>query len=151
VVVDGSGNLFIADSGNNRIRKVSIAAGTTLPTLTLDNVSAGNVGDYQVIITSPYGSVTSAVAVLTVLLPPSRQNPGMVMSAPIIADNHLLIGFNLSQTSSASLLRLLQAPTITGPWTTNTGAVLTTNAQTGGYGFSVPIPGSGEFFKLQSP
>ena len=40
------------------------------PTLTLTNVSANNAGNYTVVITSPYGSVTSAVATLTVEAPP---------------------------------------------------------------------------------
>jgi hypothetical protein len=39
--------------------------------LTLNHVSAAAAGDYRVVITSPFGSVTSAVATVTVLLPPS--------------------------------------------------------------------------------
>ncbi|MHB8519486.1 MAG: NHL domain-containing protein [Limisphaerales bacterium] len=148
VAVDASGNLFIADYYNNRVREVALGGS---PDLTLDNVSAGNAGDYQVITTSPYGSVTSAVASVTVLLPPSSQIPGKVMSVPLIAGNNLVLGFSLSQTTSASLLSLLQAPAVNGPWTTNTTAVLTRNAQTGGYQFSVPVPGSVEFYQLRSP
>ena len=62
VAVDGFGNLFIADSSNNRIREV-IAGG---PTLSLSNVGVNNAGNYDVIVTSPFGSVTSDMAVLTV-------------------------------------------------------------------------------------
>jgi sugar lactone lactonase YvrE len=65
VAVDTSGNLFIADSGNNLIRKVTVSS------LTLCNVTANNAGNYTVIITSPYGSVTSSNATLTVLVPPA--------------------------------------------------------------------------------
>jgi sugar lactone lactonase YvrE len=147
VALDSSGNLFIADSGNNRIREVAL---NDFPKLSLENVSAGNIGAYQAIITSPYGSATSIVASVTVLLPPSSQIPGMVMSAPLISGGNLILGFSLSQTSSASIT-VLQAPSITGPWTTNTAAVLARNARTGGYQFSVPVPGSVGFYQLRSP
>ena len=63
---DAAGNLYIADSGNNRIRKVHFAGD---PTFTLANVSTSNAGSYSVVITSPYGGVTSAVATLTVNIP----------------------------------------------------------------------------------
>jgi hypothetical protein len=66
VALDTSGNLFIADSDNNRIRKVVLDAA---PALILNNIASANGGNYQVIITSPYGSVTSAVARVTVAVP----------------------------------------------------------------------------------
>ncbi len=65
VAVDTSGNVFIADTDNNLVRKVAVTS------LTLCNVTADNAGNYTVIITSPYGSVTSSNAVLTVLTPPT--------------------------------------------------------------------------------
>jgi sugar lactone lactonase YvrE len=147
VAVDASGNLFIADSANNRIREVALS---DFPKLPLENVSAENAGNYQVIIISPYGSVTGAVATVTVLLPPSSQIPGMVMGVPRLSGDNLVLGFSLSQTSSASIT-VLQAPSITGPWRTNTAAVLSRNAQTGGYQFSVPRPNAVEFYQLRSP
>lgn len=78
VTVDGTGNLYIADSFNNCIRKVAFAGS---PLLTLNPVNPSNAGDYRVIVTSPFGSVTSLVAVLTVVAgPPTVQqtpiNPG---------------------------------------------------------------------------
>jgi sugar lactone lactonase YvrE len=65
--LDAFGSLYIADTANNRIRKVPTRG---YPTLALANVSANNAGDYSVVITSPYGSVTSAVATVTVEGPP---------------------------------------------------------------------------------
>ena len=58
------GNLYIADTGNERIRAVHFAG---YPVLALTNVSTNNAGNYAVVIANPYGSVTSAVATLTVL------------------------------------------------------------------------------------
>jgi sugar lactone lactonase YvrE len=64
VAVDAFGNLFIADSGNQRVRQV-------MPAGAGHSLMAGQAGDYQVIVTSPFGSVTSTVATLTLLFPPS--------------------------------------------------------------------------------
>ena len=65
VAVDASGNLFIADLGQSRIRKVG---NTREPTLELNNLGAANAGSYRVVIANAIGSVTSSVAVLTVQL-----------------------------------------------------------------------------------
>jgi hypothetical protein len=48
---------------------IDLAAGTNA-VLTLSNVSTNDAGDYQVVITNSYGSITSVVATLTVLQPP---------------------------------------------------------------------------------
>src|SRR5664280_996461 len=49
VACDASGNLYIADEINNRIREVHFAG---FPTFTLTNVSITNVGNYSVVVTS---------------------------------------------------------------------------------------------------
>jgi len=64
MAVDASGNLFIADEGANRIRKVTNTQQG--PTLSLTNVTAANAGNYQVVVTGPGGSLTSSVAALIV-------------------------------------------------------------------------------------
>jgi hypothetical protein len=66
VAVDASGNLFIADTYNNVIRKVVFQG----PTLELDNINGINGGTYDVVVSSPYGSVTSSNVTLAVT-PPS--------------------------------------------------------------------------------
>ncbi len=68
VAFDAAGNMYIADYNNRRIRKVLLYAG--YPTLTLNNIGATNAGNYSVVITSPYGSVTNTIATLTVVAPP---------------------------------------------------------------------------------
>lgn len=87
VTVDRVGNVFIADSGNNRIRKVSaIPPTSTLPTLEIDNISSANVGNYSVIISGAGGSVTSSVVALTLGGPPvitvQPQNSTVLAGSP---------------------------------------------------------------------
>jgi len=69
LTMDASGNLFIADRFNFRIRKVALFA--SFPTLKLHNVTSTNAGNYAVVITSPYGSVTSSIVTLTVVVRPA--------------------------------------------------------------------------------
>ena len=46
-------------------------SGATLATLKLANLASANAGTYAVVVTNAYGSATSAVALLTVVAPPS--------------------------------------------------------------------------------
>ena len=91
VAVDDSGNLFIADTDNQRIREVEV---TTYPTLTLNGVTANLAGDYQVVISNAYGSITSTIATLTVLLPPA------IATQPI--NQYVLLGGNAAFTVNAA-------------------------------------------------
>ena len=62
--------MFIAD--NYRVRKVvgNPAYSPLLSTLVVDNLATNNAGNYSVVISNASGSITSAVASLTVTLPP---------------------------------------------------------------------------------
>ena len=67
VAVDASGSLFIADQRNNRIREVVFPG----PTLVLANVRGANAGAYDVVVSNLYGSVTSSVVTLQLPFPPA--------------------------------------------------------------------------------
>ena len=66
--IDSRGNLFIADTGNSRIREVAYSGN---PTLTLNNVTTSNAGTYSVVVTNPYGSTNSSNATLAIQTPPA--------------------------------------------------------------------------------
>jgi sugar lactone lactonase YvrE len=102
VAVDADGNLFIADSDNSAIRKVVAFAGA--PMLTLNNMTTNNAGSYSVIISNPYGSVTSSVVTLTVSLP-------LISAAPNVDGSVMLNLLTAPNTSS----RVLAATNLTPP------------------------------------
>lgn len=66
VTMDAFGNLYIADSGNSAVRKVS---NVLMPDgfLAVQNVTTNDEGAYQAVISSLCGSITSSVANITVL------------------------------------------------------------------------------------
>src|ERR1043166_4806293 len=66
VAADAFGNVFFSDTGgNNRVREVLTAQG---PSLQLRGVALTNAGSYDVVVANTYGSVTSTVASLTIIL-----------------------------------------------------------------------------------
>jgi hypothetical protein len=72
VTLQGSSCMFIVDCGNSVIRKVVL---NSSPTLTIDNVTASNAGNYSVIVSDPDQIMASSVATLTVLTPGSCLPP----------------------------------------------------------------------------
>jgi hypothetical protein len=146
VALDAWGNLYIADTFSSHIRK---ALTVGYPMLVLPNVSTNNAGDYTVVITSPYGSVTSLVATLTIKVPPSITNGIGNLTVPSGANACFTVsatgsgpltyqwqfnGTNIAG-ATASTLNLTNTPTasagaynvlITGPaGTTSASALLT--------------------------
>jgi hypothetical protein len=60
--------MYFGDDYRAVVRKVDLGRA---PFYQLNNAGAANAGNYDVVVSSPYGSVTSSVVSLTVLLPPS--------------------------------------------------------------------------------
>jgi sugar lactone lactonase YvrE len=88
VAVDKFGQLFIADSFDNRIRKV---ADGSSPVLSVKDAKVDDAGNYQVIVTGSSGSVTGGVATL------------------IVANTPLILG-NVRQADGALTINFLSSP-----------------------------------------
>jgi uncharacterized repeat protein (TIGR01451 family) len=76
VIAGGTGNFSAGANGTGPLSYqwtfgASPLAGATASTLQLNNVQPNQAGNYAVVVTNAVGSVTSTVAVLTVLVPPS--------------------------------------------------------------------------------
>jgi uncharacterized repeat protein (TIGR01451 family) len=102
VAVDAAGNLFIADSYNHRIREVGLAGNATL---SLNNATTNNSGNYSVIISSPFGSVTSSVAIVTVTLNPPHLvvNPGSLNYGSVAVGQSGSLSFSVINTGDVLL------------------------------------------------
>jgi len=84
--------------------------GATSSTLTLTNLQATNAGNYDVVVTNAFGSVTSAVAVLTLnLAVPDSFNPGangQVVALAVQPDGKILVGGSFTTLGGQSCNRL---------------------------------------------
>ena len=85
-------------------------AGAMSPTLTLTNLQATNAGNYDVVVSNTFGSVTSAVAVLTLnLAVPDSLNPGangQVVALAVQPDGKILVGGSFTTLGGQSCNRL---------------------------------------------
>jgi hypothetical protein len=115
LAVDGSGNLYIADNGNNRIRKVAMQG----PTLVLYGVSAAGAGAYNLVVSSPFGTVTSSIVTLKITLPP--------LTAALALGQGLQLQF---QGVPGNSYVLMSAPSLTSP--INWSPVITNSADSNG-------------------
>jgi sugar lactone lactonase YvrE len=120
VAFDATGNLFIADYGGSRIRRVAFDSSVLSPTLLLNDVGFGNAGAYDVVVSSTFGSVTSSIVNLTLTL------PGFMLSAPRAAITGGNFTFLLSGPAGSNYV--LQVSTNLLNWS----SVTTSTIPTGG-------------------
>ncbi|HEX3718810.1 MAG TPA: immunoglobulin domain-containing protein [Verrucomicrobiae bacterium] len=98
IAADSIGNLYIGDEQNSRIRKVTEP---NTPTVSLKDVGSNNAGSYYVIISNPYGSVTSSVATLNVDYSPAPVITAQPVSISVIEASNAL--FTVSALGTAPI------------------------------------------------
>jgi hypothetical protein len=111
------------------------AVGANTNVLTLANVQSSQAGAYYVTITNAAGSITSSVAQLIVLLPPSIVNPPTNQTT-VLGGN---VGFNATATGSAPLAYQwsFNGAALAGATTSNLSLTNVLAGQTGTYSLVV--------------
>jgi hypothetical protein len=99
LALDSKGNIFIAGYESDRVREIPNPAAA----LVLSNLLAGDAGNYDVVISNPYGSVTSSVVALNAVLPP--------LSAAVITGQ----GWQLQASGASGSAYVLQMATTLNP------------------------------------
>jgi hypothetical protein len=107
--VDFYGNVYVTGGASKTIRKIDFGR---VPMLQLYNVTVTNVGNYDVIVSSSSGSVTSSIVSLTVFSPPSITAQPTSVAAP----SGSTVNFNVSVTNS---------PPFSYQWFTSSGRAAT--------------------------
>lgn len=117
VAVDAAGNLFIADTYNQRIRMVNSSQwpNSQLPTLSLNGVTAASAGNYQEVVIGYYGSVTSDIASLIVVTNP------LIYQTALNLNGSLTLNFVCQPASTNVVLCAtnLTSPVVWQPLSTN--------------------------------
>ncbi|HEY1718922.1 MAG TPA: hypothetical protein VGH42_11615 [Verrucomicrobiae bacterium] len=117
VAVSAAGNLFIADYGNARVRKVGRIQ-ITAPTFSLTNVTTGYMGNYSVIVSNSFGSVTSSIASLSLQLPPV---------VPVLAPTNGIINFTWSTIPNLTYQLQFTTNLSSGNWINLGDSITATN------------------------
>jgi hypothetical protein len=135
-----------------RLQSNSIA-GTTTNSYTITGVNTNHIGEYTVVITNSFGSVTSVVATLSVLVPfPGIYNTGMSDNREVLADGlvdphyKLVVNPNDPASGDSVVHDSTVFPIVLGPWIQNSvkskwiGPVIDTIAAVdGGYSYQLNL------------
>ena len=100
VAVDTAGDLFIADTYNQRIRRVNSPQwpNSQVAVLALNNVTVVNAGNYQEVVTDIYGSTTSNIGSLIVVTSP------LIYQTAVNPNGSLALHFVCKPTSTNTVL-----------------------------------------------
>ncbi len=112
-------------------------AGATTAALSITNVLVS--GTYSCVVANPAGSVTNS-ALLTVVPP----TPPVIGSATLVGTNMVFSFSSLDPLAATGKFKVLSSPVVTGPYTTNSAAVITGSA--GSYQIVVPTTTNATMF-----
>lgn len=109
--------------------------GATTTALTISSLTRADQAAYTAGITNGSGGVLSSAGNLWVLVPPPAFS-----GVSVAGGNAVMLFSSTNSYDTTNAFILLNATSVTGPWTTNTEAVFTTNA-TGGFQVTAPQNG----------
>jgi NHL repeat len=161
VAVDGAGNIYVGDTFNDAIRMMA-PVGTNYLVTTLAGVPeqpgyADGAGPLALfnnprgVAVDVAGNVYVADAGNDAIRKGWNTNTSPVISLdpPLFATGGIEIAFR-PVTGMAAGFQLLESGQLTGPWTTNASATLTTNVPNISYDFVAPSNAPSQFYKIQS-
>jgi hypothetical protein len=76
-------------------------------------------------------------------------NPTIILQPPVLTNNQVLLNFTVSGLTNGTF-QLLQADQINSGWTTNGGAIFSTNASDNSYRFTTTNGSTMRFYRIQS-
>ena len=142
----GSAGFSVTATGSGTLAYQWQLAGTNLPgatgaTLSLTNVQAGNTGNYTVVVSSAFGTATSAAATLTLNTPPPISGAGMMGSQ---------FGVSVTGTGGQTYILLTASNLLAPVWVPVATNVAVTNGT-----FQLADPGSTNapqrFYRVSTP
>jgi hypothetical protein len=122
----------------------NVLSGENAAILTITNVQTSHAGDYTVVITNAAGSITSAVATLTVLLPAA---PTLSAGPMLLANGHFYAGFTCTPNVPYTVK---YADAVIGPWQTLTNITSDVNGLIKIDDIPVAMPGK-RFYRVVYP
>jgi len=164
IAADAAGNLFVTEASQNTVRKLirRISGGqtnwvvSTLGGLSGTHGSADGTGSASSF-NSPWGVAVDRSGNLYVTdwfnytIRQGISPPVMELNPPTLTGPEVQINFGLA-AGWAHSFELLGAPTVNGPWTTNTSANLATNGPAVSFKFTAPVGQTpAQFYRVQCP
>ena len=131
-------------NGTNLVNGGNVSGANT-NTLTLANVQTNDTGNFAVVVTNSWGSVTSSVAVLTVVVPSS-----ITLSSAMLTNRIFYFSFTNTPGASFSVLTTTNLSLPFSNWTTLIGVV---EAPPGKFQFTDPQATNSpqRFYRVRSP
>ncbi|WP_308722674.1 S-layer homology domain-containing protein [Paenibacillus polysaccharolyticus] len=132
VAVDGSGNIYVADTGNHRIQKLNAGSGTWSEWVKSGGGSGNGLGEFN----TPYGVATDNSGNVYVADSNNHRLQKLDMPASAIIDfastakTSTTVSFSWTAASGATAILIEQSPAGENTWTTATNGTIATNSTT---------------------